>query len=493
MVEAAKLDKKARGAIPDEHFAVPGKRKLPLNDERHTRLAWDMVERTHGLTPAEKSEARRRIIKRAKELGIDTSDWHKVKAMRLDAMALNIANDGDHPNKMPFSGVLTRVDEPSDEPPSGSNGRRVFLTTAAAEKALSSLLGMAVNYQPDFAGHDPKAKIGIITAANIVGTAIEIEGFIYAADFPEVAERIRADKAVLGFSFEAQNLYVADPASDPLEIVDCVFTGAAILRKDKAAYQSTSLAARAELETSMTNDELKALLGETIAAGLAPLNERLAKIESEQHAAIESEKARIDAERAKIEANKNVMDQVEPHAKAVESCAAAMESAGFGCDAKRGHVVALRGMASSMRASAAVGQVPHIWRDHDYPYYANADRDTRQAPAPTPAPTPAPAIDAAAIAKAVEEAVKPLNEKLAAASTQIADLKAGVRRESPEPQRKTLTPAISAILARASIEIPEGDGKLSVASVDKALSGLNMAVPQRIEIKTALTRAGLMN
>lgn len=491
-VDAAKLDKKARDALPDEHFGVPGKRKLPINDERHTRLAWDQLDRTQGLTPAEKTTARRRILDRAKELGIDTADWHKVKAMSLSAMSLNIENNDDHPNKMPFRGIMTRVGEPSDEPPSGSMGRLVQLSHAAAEAAIPSLLGMAVNYQPDFAGHDPKSKIGIITAANIVGTAIEIEGFIYAADFPEVAERIRADKDILGFSFEAQRIFVADPGSDPLEITECTFTGAAILRKDKAAYQSTSLAASAaEGELEMTAEEMKALLDGSLAAAMKPVNDRLDKIEKD---GVETTK-KLEAEAAdlkkKIEANKSTMEKVEPHAAALESCAAAMETAGIGCDAQHGHVMRVRKMASGMRAAAAQGQIPHIFRDHDS-YYAGTE--TRAAVVETEADkAKAAEIQAAAIAKAVEEAVKPLTEKLSAASTQITDLKAGARRESTAPDRKTLSPALSAALSRANLSLPEGDAKLSVGAVDQALKGLNLDMAKRIQFKNELSRAGVLN
>jgi len=43
-----------------------------------------MVDRKKGLTDAEKEEARNNILKRAKELGMDTSDWNK-----------NLKGDGD--------------------------------------------------------------------------------------------------------------------------------------------------------------------------------------------------------------------------------------------------------------------------------------------------------------------------------------------------------------------------------------------------------------
>ena len=50
-----------------------------------------------------------------------------------------------------------------------------------------------------------------------------------------------------------------------------------------------------------------------------------------------------------------------------------MEASGVGTDPKFGHVHVLRRMSDSMRAEAAVGKVPHIWRDHDYPAYASAE------------------------------------------------------------------------------------------------------------------------
>src|ERR1700752_1615886 len=274
-IKSEKLNKSARNALPTEHFAVPGKRKLPINDEHHTRLAWDMVERTQDLTPEERSAARSRILRRAHELGIDTTDWHRVKAMQIAAMALNISNGGDHPNKMPFSGILTRLDQPSDEPPGGSGGRRIIVTVEAAEKALPSLLGRAVDFAPLFNGHDTQAKIGIITEAHIEGNAIEISGFVYAADFPEIAAAIKSMQSALGLSFEAQQIMVEDPAADVLRITELTFTGAAILRRDTAAYQTTSLAASAAKGIDMTPDELKAMLD----AALKPLADRIENIE----------------------------------------------------------------------------------------------------------------------------------------------------------------------------------------------------------------------
>jgi hypothetical protein len=51
--------------------------------------------------------------------------------------------------------------------------------------------------------------------------------FIYAADFPQVAAEIKASQDLLGFSYEARNLYTSDPDANPCVITECVFTGAA--------------------------------------------------------------------------------------------------------------------------------------------------------------------------------------------------------------------------------------------------------------------------
>lgn len=71
----AQLKTKARDALKADDFAVPGKRTLPIPDAAHVKLAWDMVDRTEGLSDTERAEARRRIRAKAKELGVDTSGW----------------------------------------------------------------------------------------------------------------------------------------------------------------------------------------------------------------------------------------------------------------------------------------------------------------------------------------------------------------------------------------------------------------------------------
>jgi hypothetical protein len=167
------------------------------------------------------------------------------KAFRLEAMAIEIPDFPAHPNRVSFSGVLALVDTPSDQPPAGAAGHRVLLPRAVAEQALPSLLGMAVDFAPGLRGHDVRRKVGVISRAEIVANRLEVSGYLFAKDFPEVVRELRARRDRLGMSYEVTEVRVADPAARVWVLEHVVFTGAAILERAAAAYQSTSLAARA--------------------------------------------------------------------------------------------------------------------------------------------------------------------------------------------------------------------------------------------------------
>src|SRR3954462_14805748 len=145
-----------------------------------------------------------------------------------------------HPNRMPFRGVLTILDAPSDRPPAGARGHRVVLTRAAAEAALPSLIGMAVDYTAGFDGHDARRKVGIITSADIRDKKIDVQGYIFARDFPEVVRELQ-HSSDLGMSYEVADAAVEDIRAPVWKLTAVTFTGAAILRRSKAAYQQTSI------------------------------------------------------------------------------------------------------------------------------------------------------------------------------------------------------------------------------------------------------------
>lgn len=187
-------------------------------------------------------------------------------------MAIEMPLVAAHPNRAPFRGVLTFVDRPSDGSPSGAKGHRVRLTRAACERALPSLLGMGLDYAPALDAHDAQRKIGVITEANIVGTrlpvsgfraslpgagsrmpeavCIEVAGYLYARDFPNIVRTLRAtqpnpvgaegsQRYLYGMSYEITDARIDDMNSPVWVVSEFTFTGAAVLRRDKAAYRNT--------------------------------------------------------------------------------------------------------------------------------------------------------------------------------------------------------------------------------------------------------------
>ncbi len=155
-------------------------------------------------------------------------------AFAMRAMAVEFPEVHGHPNRLPFEGCLTLVDVASDKAPSGARGHRVVLTRAAAEAALPSLLGMAVDYKAGWDGHDARQKCGIL----------------FARDFPEIEAKtqpkagLRQIGSQMGMSYELADAHVADMRSSIWTLTRATFTGAAILLRDKAAYRGTSFRVR---------------------------------------------------------------------------------------------------------------------------------------------------------------------------------------------------------------------------------------------------------
>jgi hypothetical protein len=148
----------------------------------------------------------------------------------------------EHPNRLPFEGCLTLVGVPSDRAPSGGRGHRVVLTHAAAEAALPGLLGMAIDYKSGWDGHDPGQKCGIITSAHVEEERLMVGGFLFARDYPELERAIRTadDAGEMGMSYELADAKVADMRKEVWILQRAFFTGAAILKRNKAAYLKTS-------------------------------------------------------------------------------------------------------------------------------------------------------------------------------------------------------------------------------------------------------------
>lgn len=132
--------------------------------------------------------------------------------IQLDSMAVAMPHVESHPNRRSFRGVLTTVDTPSNRSPSGAKGHLVVLTREAAEAALPSLLGMALDYSPTLDRHDVRRKVGVITRAEIVGRNLELGGYLFARDFPEIVEEIeKSGRAIAANGASSSRRPVAPP------------------------------------------------------------------------------------------------------------------------------------------------------------------------------------------------------------------------------------------------------------------------------------------
>jgi hypothetical protein len=173
-------------------------------------------------------------------------------AIALESMAIEMPRVAGHPNRVGFRGVLTMVGEASDKPPAGARGHRVLLTRAAAEAALPSLLGMGVDYTPSLDRHDTRRKVGVITRAEVVGKYLELGGYLFGKDFPDLVREMEkvsgkgvglgrkmAAGQALGMSYEISDARIADMKAPIWTLTHVTFTGAAILRREKAAYMKT--------------------------------------------------------------------------------------------------------------------------------------------------------------------------------------------------------------------------------------------------------------
>lgn len=422
-----------------------------------------------------------------------------VSSVALQAAAFDIKS---HPNKMPFSGVLTYLDEPSDGAPEGTDGKRIIVTAQAAKDALDSLIGMGVDCQHNLGGHAPQHNIGVITDARIEAVnarqAIIVDGYIWAVNFPALAKEIKENKDALGMSFEARNLWTYDPKANPVSIVELVFTGAAILFKDKAAYKTTSINAAATADSLSQEDfqmteESKKEFAALLAEALKPVADQIAA----QGKEIEELK-KLPENMAKVQAA-NVVDKVEPHAKRLDEAANKMEDAGIGLHANGGHVHILRKMANDMRADAAQGKMPHVFDR----FLAAADkpgpRDDKAAAdavAAVKADGEKQLADVKAAAAKVEAEAK---DKVASLETQVKDLTAKLAKveasadTSKRPERVTLPFALNAsqekLLAKSGIEVP-AEGKIDIAALNAALAKSTLSQPQRWELKTILAHMG---
>lgn len=141
--------------------------------------------------------------------------------------------------KRRFRCVVLRLDVPSDLPCRGCRRHRVVITSAAAREALRGLEGMRVCFDDYQATPVVRQACGIVTHAAIVGDALQVEGYLYASDFPEIVEQI--ERGTMGMSVQISDAHIEDFSADLWTVTRTTFAGLSVLERKHAAYQGTSL------------------------------------------------------------------------------------------------------------------------------------------------------------------------------------------------------------------------------------------------------------
>ncbi len=243
-----------------------------------------------------------------------------IEAVSMDVPLLSET----HPNKAPFRGILTRLDEPSTRSPTNADGRRVIIPTAVAQRAGNSIINMPVDCTVDFQGHNKRLNIGVMTGWSIEGKDFIVEGHLFEKNFPQEVRAIRAQKSQLGMSYEIGDVEVEDVNAPIWILQHFIFTGAAILRKDAAAYAKTAIAAQADEDRTMEANVLDEIqkLGtkiDVIIASQEEDDEEAAAAQAEEEAKChddEASAAHLAAKRAMDDADE---EDAQKHAEAAKS------------------------------------------------------------------------------------------------------------------------------------------------------------------------------
>lgn len=227
------------------------------------------------------------------------------RKVQLSASAIQVVLDNQHSNSMRFTGTCMFLDEPSDYIPGGVD-KPVILSADVANECASTmnLMGINCDYDPwlfpdeVMMAHDRRNKIGVVEKCWVDSNELKFTGIIYKNDFPDIADFIKKTVDSLGFSVEA--IFNIHEHEEYIEMADVEFTGVAILFKNAAAYQNTyiaEIAAKAKGKQRMNEQEIKALVEETVKASI----EAQAKAEAQAVEAQELADAKAEVERLTVE------------------------------------------------------------------------------------------------------------------------------------------------------------------------------------------------
>ena len=232
----------------------------------------------------------------------------------------------NHSNKMRFTATIMYLDQYSDGVPDGTVWSKILLEKSECEKALDTMNLMGINcvwnewYTADwqFAGHDPRNKIGVVEKTYIEGNELKIDGIIYKHDFQDISHFIKNAMDSMGFSIEA-SFNDWEETEEGVIIRDVEFTGVSMLFKNCAAYSETyieTLSASKKDKEIMTQEERNTFIEEVTNSVMAKINE--VKEQEKQASELETLKAQIETLQASNKALEEENNSLKASAESTE-------------------------------------------------------------------------------------------------------------------------------------------------------------------------------
>lgn len=143
-------------------------------------------------------------------------------------------------NLHPVEGVLFRVDEPSESPPSVGPGLPLYIPRSVAESVLD-VANKPLEASDTLTKHAKEGTIGVMTEAEIQGNDFIYRGFVWPYNHEQKVEAISAAKEILGASMNARAKgHVATVGDTQVYWIDQLeLLGGCLLFSELATYRKT--------------------------------------------------------------------------------------------------------------------------------------------------------------------------------------------------------------------------------------------------------------
>lgn len=155
-------------------------------------------------------------------------------------------------NLHPVKGILFKVDEISESPPSVGPGLPLFVPRAVAERVLN-VEHLPLEASTDLSRHDRVGTCGVMTGARIEGNDFVVAGFLWQANHSEKVDAILSAsrgnrKLGMSMNARAKGRTAIMAGRKVFHVDELELTGGCILFSDLATWRQTSLAAQAQAD-----------------------------------------------------------------------------------------------------------------------------------------------------------------------------------------------------------------------------------------------------